>query len=147
MRRMTLFVLISCLLIGVSTGDARNTIQQLSIADALAVGERENVLSGEVSFYFGEQTHPTVETSLGTFTSNRKTNAFGKSDEEACHWAFLSAIKTLEERAIKEGGNAVINIYSYYYKNKVVSETEYECGAGGLMAGVTMIGEVVKLAE
>lgn len=147
MKKINYVALALCLVLGVSTGDARNTIHQLPIADAMAEGEKKDVLSGSVSFYFGEQAHPAVAASLGTFTSNRKTNAFGKSDEEACRWVFLSAMKTLEERAIKEGGDAVINIYSYYYENKFVSETEYECGAGGLMAGVTMIGEVVKLAE
>ena len=147
MKRITYMALALCLVLGVSTGDARNTIHQLPIADALAVGEEKSVLTGEISFYFGDAAHPAVEKSIGTFTANRKTNAVGKSDEEACNWAFMSAMKSLEERAMKEGGDAVINIYSYYYKNKVVSETEFECGAGGVMAGVTMIGEVVKLAE
>jgi uncharacterized protein YbjQ (UPF0145 family) len=147
MKTITYLLLVSCLILGVSTGDARNTVHRLSIAEALAEGEQEGVLSGSISLYFSEQEHPAVDESLGTFTANRKTNAFGKSDEEACRWAFLSAMKSLEDRAIREGGDAVINIYSYYYKNKVESATEFECGAGGLMAGVTMIGEVVKLAE
>ncbi len=83
----------------------------------------------------------------GTYTSNKKTNAVGKSDEKACNWAFLSAMKSLQERAIKEGGDAVINIYSFYNKNKFVSATEFECGAGATIAGVTMVRDVVKLAE
>lgn len=147
MKTITYLAIALCLILGVSTGDARNTIHQLPIDKAMAEGEEEGVLTGSVSFFFGDQAHPTVAESFGTFTANRKTNAVGKSDEKACRWAFLSAMKSLEERAMKEGGDAVINIYSYYYKNKVVSQTEFECGAGGIMAGVTMIGEVVKLAE
>ena len=54
---------------------------------------------------------------------------------------------TLQDRAVAEGGNAVINIRSYYYKNDFSSATEFECGAGAIMAGVTMVGEVVKLAD
>ena len=41
----------------------------------------------------------------------------------------------------------MINIYSYYYKNEFVSDTEFECGAGNVVAGVTIIGDVVTLAE
>ena len=46
-----------------------------------------------------------------------------------------------------EGGDAIMNIRSYYRRNLVDSETELECGAGALMAGVTFIGDVVKLSE
>lgn len=70
-----------------------------------------------------------------------------KSDQKACQWAFLSAMATLQDRAIKEGGNAVVNIHSYYYKKTFSSSTEFECGAGTVMSGVTMVGDVVKLAE
>jgi len=70
-----------------------------------------------------------------------------KSDQKACQWAFLSAMATLQDRAIKEGGNAVVNIHRYYYKNTFSSSTEFECGAGAVMSGVTMVGDVVKLAE
>ena len=47
----------------------------------------------------------------------------------------------------QRGGNAVVNIHSYYYKNTFSSSTEFECGAGAVMSGVTMVGAVVKLAE
>jgi hypothetical protein len=32
-------------------------------------------------------------------------------------------------------------------KNEVSSETQYECHAGAVMAGVALIGEVVSLPE
>jgi uncharacterized protein YbjQ (UPF0145 family) len=128
-------------------GQARNTIEHVSIESALAWGRGEGTINDSVGLYFGDQSHPAVAKSLGTFTSNKKTNAFGKSDEKACQWAFLSAMVSLQERAISMGGNAVINIRSYYYQNDFSSATEFECGAGALMAGVTMVGDVVKLAE
>lgn len=146
-RQTALFIFVVALLFSASTGDARNTIHQLSIADALAEGEAKGALIDGVALYFGDQATPAVESNHGQFTANRKTNAFNKSDEEACNWAFLSAIKSLQDRARKQGGNAVINIYSYYYKNKFVSASEFECGAGAMVAGVTMIGDIVTLAE
>ena len=52
---------------------------------------------------------------------------------------------SFQDRAKQLGGDAVINIESYYRKNTIKSATEYECGSGGLMSGVTFRGEVVKL--
>lgn len=147
MKKFLHLALASLLVFGLSSGNARNTVIQLSIKEALAEGVEQGVLLDSVKLYFGDEAHPAVEKELGRFTANRKTNAFNKSDEEACRWVFLSAMKSLQDRAVAEGGDAVINIYSYYYKNKVVSATEFECGAGSMVAGVTMIGEVVKLAE
>lgn len=147
MRLVVSILLVFTLTLSFSTGDARNTIHQFPIDSALERGAKENVLIDSVQMFFGEQAHPAVAENKGEYTSNRKTNAFGKSDEKACEWAFLSAVKTLQERAVSEGGNAVINIYSFYYKNKFVSDTQYECGAGATVAGVTLVGEVVTLAD
>jgi len=147
MKQLTYLVLISMLLFSYSAGHARNTLLKVSIEDALAWGKADGVLKSSVRLYFGDQEHPEIERTLGTYTSNRKTNAVGKSDQKACKWAFLSAIVTLQDRAIEEGGNAVVNIRSNYDRNDFSSSTEFECGAGAVMAGVSMVGDVVKLAE
>jgi hypothetical protein len=54
---------------------------------------------------------------------------------------------SFQDRIANEGGNAVINLRSYYKKGDFRSETEFECGNGALMAGVTFLGDVVTLAE
>lgn len=97
--------------------------------------------------FFGNQPTPPVITTLGSDVSNRKTNAFGKSDEKACNWAFLSAMVALEKRAQQLGANAVINIVSFYKKDVMSSATEFECHAGALIAGVALKGDFVKIAE
>jgi hypothetical protein len=74
-----------------------------------------------------------------------KTNAFNKSDQEACDIAFISAAAALQDRARREGGSAVVNIRSVYKKEDVASETEYLCGSGAVMAGVALRGTVVTL--
>ena len=38
--------------------------------------------------------------------TNKKTNAFNKSDLEACQWVFLSALKDFKQMAVRAGGNA-----------------------------------------
>ena len=147
MKNLAYLVLISTLLFSFSAGQARNTIQQFSIEKALARGEAEGKLNSSVHLYFGNQPHPPLEGEYGHYESNKKTNAFNKSDEDACQWAFLSAIISLQNTAIRHGGNAVVNIRSFYYKNNFSSETEFECGAGNTVAGVTMVGEIAKIAD
>lgn len=65
----------------------------------------------------------------------------------ACNWAFLSALISLQDRAKSVEANAVVNIASYYKKVEVRHETMYECHKGGLMAGVALKGDVVRVAR
>ncbi len=126
---------------------ARDTRHMFSIAEALRTLAAEQRIDQNVQLIFGDQPHPPVAKNLGTFTSNRKTNAFNKSDKEACEWAFLSAILSLQERARREGGDAVVNIRSYYKKISISHQTKYMCGAGAIVAGVAFQGDVVKLKK
>jgi len=123
---------------------ARDTYLKLPIKDAMENAEAKDRLGTDVKFVFGSP-GPVGAKDLGTFTSNKKTNFANKSDKEGCEWAFLSAMISLKERAIAEGGNAVINIQSYYKKKEFTSATEYECVAGAIMGGVALRGTVVKL--
>jgi uncharacterized protein YbjQ (UPF0145 family) len=143
---MSVAVLILCLTIG-SPAYARDTRHLLPIAVAMDVRDAQDKLDGSVKFYFGDQPPPKVATVLGSDVSNRKTNAFGKSDEKACNWAFLSAMVALEKRAQQLGANAVINIVSYYNKKVMSSATEFECHAGAIIAGVALKGDFVKVAD
>ncbi len=59
----------------------------------------------------------------------------------------LSSLVEIQERARSHGGNAVINIKSYFRRNEVKDDSRYECHVGFLMSGVALKGEVVKLAE
>ncbi|WP_010322039.1 hypothetical protein [Marinobacterium stanieri] len=126
---------------------SRDTTHMMSIEEAMQSPDYQERLDPNIKFYFGSQNHPKVLNSFGQFSTNKKTNAFNKSDEEACRWVMLSALLSLQDRAIREGGNAVINIASYYKKNKVSSNTEFECHAGNIMAGVALTGKVVKIAH
>lgn len=126
---------------------ARDTKYLLPIAAAMEVKDATEKLDGSIKFYFGDQPTPPIATKLGSDVSNRKTNSFGKSDENACNWAFLSAMVSLQRRAQELGANAVVNIVSYYKKNVMSSTTEFECHAGAIIAGVALKGDFVKIAE
>src|SRR5687767_11942348 len=141
------YLLIALSVIALPSADARNDLNRYPIKDALNAPAAKEKLNRGIKFYFGGQKHPKAAQSFGEFTANKKTNAFNKSDKEACEWSFLSAMISFQDRALKEGGNAVNNINSYYRKDEISSATEYECGNGSMVAGVTFKGEVVKLEK
>ena len=147
MKIMVYVVLSLVLVFGASMSHARNEVLRISVEDALAQPGADSKLNSSIRLFFGDQALPAIERKLGTFTSNKKTNAFNKSDVEACNWAFLSAMMSLQERAVREGGNAVVNIHSFYRKSAFSSDSDFECGAGTFVVGITMVGEVVRLAE
>jgi uncharacterized protein YbjQ (UPF0145 family) len=148
MKKITSSIIIlSIALAAAWPAHARDTKHILPIAAAMETPDAKEPLDGSVKFFFGNQKTPAVAAKLGSDVSNRKTNAFGKSDEVACNWVFLSAMKALEKRAKDLGADAVINITSYYKKNEFSSATEFECHAGAIMAGVALKGEFVKIND
>lgn len=140
-------LLMIALLTFASSLHARDDVNDYSVKDAMSNDKVSSAIGDGVSFYFGNQKHPAVQKKFGEFRSNKKTNAFNKTDQAACEWAFASAMKTLKQRAVREGGNAVINIRSNYRDNVTSSNTTFKCGSGNVVAGVALIGEVVKVAK
>lgn len=138
-------VLSVILLIASSGANARDSIDNYSIAGALGLEQSKSALGENVKFYFGDQAHGKVSKNYGEFKTNKKTNAFNKTDQEACEWVFLSAMIALKDRAVQEGGNAVINIKSNYKDNLTSSNSTFQCGAGTFVAGVALVGTVVKI--
>ena len=138
MRHSTLVLATLLTLAAAPAADARDTRQQFDIATAIAAGKADGTLDGSVQFHFKGAPAPAVSERLGPANTNRKTNAFGKSDGKACQWVFLGALKALQAAAKERGGNAVIDIESNYKNQVFTSATQYECGAGGLMAGVAL---------
>lgn len=126
-----------------TAAEARDDRLKFPVAAALASPAAQGKISPSIKLVFGKT--PKASKTLGTFTSNKKTNFFNKSDQEGCDWAFLSAAIALQERAMKSGGNAVVGITSVYRNNEFSSETEYECGAGSVLGGVALRGTVVTL--
>jgi uncharacterized protein YbjQ (UPF0145 family) len=142
---LVLALLISVGLCGAA--QARDTEYKLAISEVMQNPEFKAKLGSDIAFRFGEGKMRAGAQSLGEFVANRKTNSVGKPDEEACRWAMLSVLIELRERAQKQGGNAVVNIVSYYKQATYSSPTMYECHAGGFLAGVALKGVVVKLKK
>lgn len=127
---------------------ARDTVYHLKVADVKSDPRYSGAVPANVAFYFGNQQPPATATVVEDgYFNNMKTNNFNKPDEDACRWVMLSALKDLGDQALKEGGNAVINIVSYYKKTVFASDTDYECHAGSFVAGVALKGTIVKLPK
>ncbi|OWT76848.1 MULTISPECIES: excinuclease [unclassified Achromobacter] len=125
----------------VAAAQAADRMSMNSFQAALDAGKAEGKLDGSVKFYLAG-TGPKGKVVKAGAVTNRKTNAFGKSDDKACEWAALSALISLQEAAKQAGANAVINIVSYYKKNENKSASQYECHAGAVVAGVALKGDL-----
>ena len=145
MNKISLSIPLAVIFFACSSAYARDDISAFSIQEAMSQEQAKEVLGSDVRFYFGGQTHGKILKNWGEVSTNKKTNAFLKSDQEACTWAFLSAMVALRDRTLREGGNAVIKIKSNYKSNTSSSTTTFQCGAGNIMAGVALKGTVVKL--
>lgn len=145
MKRSLKLAAVVALSLAASQAFARNSIETYSIDSALKADDSK--VGADIALYFAGQPHPAVLKTLSETATNKKTNAFGKSDEAACTHVFLSAVLALQERARAEGGNAIINIQSNYKDHLTSSATEYTCGSGALVAGVALKGEIVKLKK
>ena len=145
MKKIALVLFVNVLMI--SSAMARDSIRDYSVNEALSLEQSKSALGQEVAFYFGDMAHGKVVKKFGEFKTNKKTNAFNKTDTAACQWTFLSAMLSLRDRALREGGNAVINIKSIYKGHLTSSNSTFQCGAGAFVSGVALVGAVVKIEK
>lgn len=132
-------------LVFTSNASAKDDRLMFPVKAAIERGIEEGIIDGTVKFYFGDTAHPAVKSKFGEVKTNKKTNAFNKSDLEACQWAFLGAIKAFHGKAKKLGANAVINIQSNYKNSPVKDDIQFQCGSGTWVAGVALKGDFVTL--
>jgi uncharacterized protein YbjQ (UPF0145 family) len=148
MKKTMLMVVVAALAAGsAATAQAADRKVNLSIEAAMAANDGKAKLDDSVRYFFAGQPTPKIIEKLSTDKTSQKTNAFGKSDEKACNWVFLSAMMRLEKRAKELGANAVVNIVSNYNNVESASATEFECHAGAIMAGVALKGDFVRIAD
>lgn len=122
-------------------------LEKYSIQDTLSLLYAKASLGDNVKLYFGNQPHKKVVKDFGIVRTMKRTNGVGKSDMEACQRSFVSGLVALQHEATKRGGNAVINIKTIWKNQVSESADTFECGAGTLMAGMTVTGTVVQIEE
>lgn len=143
--------IVSSLLVGLSvlgataTVQARDTKLFLPIRDALNYvgkkGAATEVIDPDIALTFGREEAGVLKANV---VANKKTNGFGKKDVDACHWAFLSAVRELQDSAREAGASRVVNVVSYYGRREYRSTTEYECHAGAFIVGVKLRGDLAR---
>jgi len=144
MRNLLFFLILS--FVFCTELQAEDTKHLFSIQEAFASKKFDGRLRKEIKFYFGGKSDQKINKNLGNVIAQRRTNSFRHtSDREACEWAFLSALLSLQKRVVAKGGNAVINIRSFYKRNELNSKTKFECRVGILRTGVALKGTVVSL--
>jgi len=138
------------------SAQARDDTYFLPIQPALDTSEAKERLDGSIMFYFGDQPHPDVEATLMQGqVIYKKARAFrsdwtdeeAENDKNGCNRAMLTVLRIFQARALKLGGNAVINIESHYKGNVFKSNDQFECRAGGSGSGVILKGDIVKLKK
>jgi uncharacterized protein YbjQ (UPF0145 family) len=140
----TMLIALVLVLGSTSSGFATNDMANYSIRGALDSADAREKLDPRIKLSFGHRGHGAVIKHIGRWKSYKKANGFARADEVACQRAFLSALISLQNRAKKMGGNAVININSYYDNKETSSGATYVCGSGGLMSAVALMGSVVR---
>lgn len=121
---------------------ARAEMIELSIQEAMSSQLAKESLTSDIAFSFGKENVSGKE--IGTWVSNKKTNKVGKGKKESCFRAFVSAMISLQNRALKEGGSKVVKIHSFYKKVPFYSDTYFKCDVGHIMSGVALRGTVVE---
>lgn len=131
-----------------SQAGAADDRQQHPIKSALDKGQQyKDKISDEIPLYFGGQKTPPVQKKHGEWTATRNSNTFGKDDQVACDIAMIGALVSLQDRARKEGGNAIVNIKSLHKQGDSDSATDYLCTSGRAIARVSLRGTVVTLGK
>lgn len=140
-------VLVPVMVIGLSTSTAyaRDTTLNLDFKQAVDKAVQDGTIDGSVKFYLQGTTPSRATIVQSDVITNKKTNAFNKSDEAACDWALRSALIQLHNAAKAQGANAVVDIVSFYKSNETKSTTTYECHAGTMVGGVALKAKLAKL--
>ena len=112
-----------------------------------ALNKHSDAVAPSIKLYFATQSPEGAADHLGTYTSSKTTNARLKPPRQSCDWVFISAVLGLQQKAMQLGGDAVVNIHSFYNQIEMSDEDLYECHDGKNVSRVSLRGTVVKLEE
>lgn len=125
-----------------TTAHAADKLEQFNFNQAVQNAISQGLIDGSVKFYLaGTGGGQVIQKGL---VSNKKTNGFAKSAEASCERALHSALIQFHKAAKAKGATKVVNIVSYYKSQTYSSTTQYQCGKGTAMAGVTLKGDLAR---
>ncbi len=142
MRILTLLLITSFLSIIGAPASARRTVHFFPIKAALESDIGKDKLL-DVPVYARGEKAPKTNQKLGNWSSKRSTRGIGRSDEAACEIAFISAVISLQTRAQREGGDALVDLHSVS-EGEGAEDGSYECVAGSTVVHVRVSGDVIR---
>lgn len=142
-KRLTAAALLTAALLP-AVSQARDTAHFLDFQSVVNEATQAGRLDGSVKFYLNK-TPAGAKIINANVTTSQKTNAFNKSDEEACRWVLQSALVKLQNSAKAAGANAVVDLASNYKNKEYRDSSKYECHAGAIMAGVALKGKYASV--
>ncbi|SUA43829.1 Uncharacterised protein [Neisseria zoodegmatis] len=111
----------------------KNDVYMCSARAALNSSEAKEVLNPNIRVSYGNVGGKTL-------VSRQIANAVGKTPEETCQRAFLSAVKRFQSTAQRHNSKSV-RVVSYFDK-KTVGGDQYECHIGTWNSRVVLKGNV-----
>lgn len=142
-KRLTAAALLTAALLP-AVSQARDTAHFLDFQSVVNEATQAGRLDGSVKFYLNK-TPAGAKIINANVTTSQKTNAFNKSDEEACRWVLQSALVKLQNSAKAAGANAVVDLASNYKNKEYRDSSKFECHAGAIMAGVALKGKYASV--
>ncbi|WP_374664718.1 excinuclease [Acinetobacter sp.] len=128
---------------GTAAVHAADAMHDFNFKEAVDRAVADGALDGSVKFYLAGTKSGGRVIQKGLVT-NKKTNGFAKTAENACDHVLRSALIQFQNTAKAKGANAVTNLVSYYKSNETRSTTTYQCAKGTAVAGVALKGDIVK---
>ena len=145
MRIILVLIIFLVLLFSAATTFARDTEVLVDGKEAVDRQAKGDLL--DIPYYFKGQDHPAVKKKIGNWRATRKGRGAFQSDLDACSRTFVTALKSLQERARREGGNAVINIISVTKDMPYEDPAKFRCIAGSVIVHVALEGDIVELEK
>lgn len=146
-KQVTVLLTLFLVLAVANLAGAEDRMLKFPVKHALSSKLAKERLVEGVPVYMSGQGHPGVKSRGRAYKSNKRGNSANKNDQNACDSAFISAIIALQERAEREGHNAVVDIYSVTKNKKHHSAETYTCNAGNMIANVVLMGTVVTIGR
>ncbi|MFO7830886.1 MAG: hypothetical protein R6V18_02745 [Desulfuromonadaceae bacterium] len=125
-------------------GFAEDTWEYFSVQNALNSELAQEKLDSGITFHMKGEQHPPVSDITPEYTANKRSRKFGRSVEEACQVAFISALISFQQRAYKEDADTVIDLYSVTKDKRFESTDQYSCLVGSMVSNVALRGKVGK---
>lgn len=145
MKLTTILLAVFVFSLFTSTVFARNTEVLVDAQEAIDRQAKGGL--SDMPFYLKGQKHPIIKKKLGNWRATRKGRGAFQSDLDACSRTFVTALKSLQERARREGGNAVVNIISVTKDVPFEDAEKFRCIAGGVIVHVALEGDIVVLEK